>query len=400
MKHSLFGLLLVSFLALPAHAARIFSSDVQSIYTSHELALELTKKLRIPPPQMAFVLSLANHAGMVSSKRSANPSLAYFAGFTELYSLIYPSEREWLQKDLRPEGSDILVVRSAQAKALRAWQHVEPLYKEAAKPTQNPWPNQGYHEGGWRPTLPKFAQPLYPYWHKLPLHSGLNLESTLKQISPLPFNSVTYLRELEEVKLLGSKESSVRTQDQTVIALFWAAGGGTVTPPGMWVQIALDNLKKKRADFRAASEILNLLSQALSDAGVAAWGAKYAHSNCRPITAIEDLHKDKAWTPLLDTPPFPSWVSGHSTFSSAAAVVVDALLLNGEPLLVKSEVVPQHVRKYNSAWTAALEAGQSRIYGGIHFQDDNLDGLYLGRTIGCQLLNNAGYNVPSCSQLF
>jgi membrane-associated phospholipid phosphatase len=119
------------------------------------------------------------------------------------------------------------------------------------------------------------------------------------------------------------------------------------------------------------------------------------NASCRPITAIEQLTGNKNWVPLLDTPPFPSWVSGHSTFSASAAVILDILVVRGQmPVYVKSESVPDHTRKFDSAWSAAREAGMSRIYGGIHFQDDNVDGLKLGRLIGCTILQKNGYSCP------
>lgn len=374
----------------PAQAAQS-QSAVEVVYGSHALALELTRKLKSPPPQMAFILGLANHAATVSAKNSNHPSLAYFAAFIEVYSLAYPQERAWLQSKLKPQGSEILVVRAAQNRAQGVWKSIEVLYQKASQPMQPPWPTQGHRPGGWRPTLPQHAQPLYPNWHLLPLYSGYNPAVLVQSLQPTPFNTPIYQQELKEVLALGSKNSQVRTPEQTQIAIFWAAGAGTVTPPGMWVEIAIQALQSSKADFHRASLTMKVLAQALSDAGVAAWSSKYQHSTCRPITAIEDLLGDKSWQPLLATPPFPSWVSGHSTFSSAAAVVVDNLILRGQRrLAVQSEAVPGQVRQFNSAWAAALEAGQSRIYGGIHFQDDNIDGLKLGRALGCKLLQNVG----------
>lgn len=130
---------------------------------------------------------------------------------------------------------------------------------------------------------------------------------------------------------------------------------------------------------------------ALADAGIASWNVKYTDNTWRPVTAIRAgdaglnplVTADPTWTPLWPTPPFPSYVSGHSTFSAAAAAVLDSVYGTnvaftdpGDPTL---SLTPRH---YTSFDQAAQEAGMSRIYGGIHYMFDNTAGLALGSQVG------------------
>ena len=86
---------------------------------------------------------------------------------------------------------------------------------------------------------------------------------------------------------------------------------------------------------------------------------------------------------MLDTPPFPAYISGHSTFSSAgAAVLAQSFGTDKIKFATTSDGLPDVTRKFTSLWSAAEEAGMSRIYGGIHWQFDNVEGLNVGRTLG------------------
>jgi hypothetical protein len=125
---------------------------------------------------------------------------------------------------------------------------------------------------------------------------------------------------------------------------------------------------------------------------VCAWDAKYDADLWRPVTGIRSgdadgnaaTAADPSWAPLLVTPPFPSYVSGHSTFSAAAATVLADFYGTDRVRFttVGEDTVPGVTRSFKSFSSAAAEAGQSRIYGGIHWQFDNQDGLAMGRSVG------------------
>jgi membrane-associated phospholipid phosphatase len=159
--------------------------------------------------------------------------------------------------------------------------------------------------------------------------------------------------------------SQTLTPERQAIALFWADGAGTVTPPGHWNQIAVDTaVAHGLSDVRTA-RMLALLGVAQHDAFVACWECKYFYDCARPITEIRATI-DGGWTSFITTPHFPSYPSGHSTTSGAASQVL-------------SYVFPDVAIDFA---VMAGEAKDSRLYGGIHYRFDNDTGLDMGRIIG------------------
>ena len=141
---------------------------------------------------------------------------------------------------------------------------------------------------------------------------------------PPAFGSAAYAAETREVYDV----SQTLTDEQKRIADFWADGAGTVTPPGHWNQIALDLIRAQRLSDGDAAEVLAALNTAQADAFIACWDAKYTYWSERPVTAIR-RELDPTWSSYIATPPFPSYVSGHSTTSGAASEVLAALLPAG-----------------------------------------------------------------------
>ena len=250
--------------------------------------------------------------------------------------------------------------------------------------------------GDWRPTPPSFAPALLPQWPGV-RPFALRNASQLRPPGMPSLTSPEYAAAVAEVESLGAKDSTVRTADQTQIALFWADGAGTETPPGHWNAIADDLASRKGLSVVRSARMLATLDVALADAGIAAWDAKYAVNCWRPISAIRSADQDgnpattadTSWTPLLTTPPFPSYVSGHSTFSAAAAEVLSAYFGPRTRFTATSDALPGVTRSFRSFRVAADEAGVSRIYGGIHFSFDTRDGLARGRSIGRYVLQRS-----------
>src|SRR5262249_46300180 len=137
------------------------------------------------------------------------------------------------------------------------------------------------------------------------------------------------------------------------------------------------------------------LDIAMGDAAILAWDAKYTYGTWRPITAIAaaattgnpNVEADPNWTPLLVTPNFPEYVSGHSTFSAAAATILTAAFGDHYSFSTDSPSLAGVTRSFSSFYEAAAEAGQSRIYGGIHFQFSNQDGQKAGTALGHYVLD-------------
>ncbi|WP_299676111.1 DUF6851 domain-containing protein [uncultured Roseobacter sp.] len=224
------------------------------------------------------------------------------------------------------------------------------------------------------------------------------------------------------------------TDAQKVIAELWADGPRTESPPGHWNQIAQDIALRDGHGIDEDAKLFFALNAAVFDAGIATWEAKYTYDYVRPQSAIRDLFYDQQieawggvnqgrqtilgqdWQPYQNvtfvTPPFPEYVSGHSTFSMAAARTIASFVgsdayydgaslsnydLDGVPgidLLGRyetSELVfeefgagPPVVLQWETLTEAAEEAGISRLYGGIHIQDGNLNGLEVGKQVAAQ----------------
>jgi membrane-associated phospholipid phosphatase len=220
--------------------------------------------------------------------------------------------------------------------------------------------------------------------------------------APPSLSSPAYAAAVDEVMKLGEANSLVRTQEQTAIAEYWADGGGTATPPGHWNQIAIDQGLTRNHSLLENARMMAVLNMALADAGISSWDAKYYYDLWRPIDAIRKAStdgnnatvEDISWTPLLQTPAFQSYTSGHSTFSHAAASVLTTLL--GENVAFLDRTDPGLAgawppiddtsslarRNFANFRQAADEAGLSRIYGGIHFSFDNTAGAAAGKSIG------------------
>ena len=246
----------------------------------------------------------------------------------------------------------------------------------------------GSDAGQWRPTPPSLQQAAFPQWPSL-VPFSLQSGSQFRPKGPPALPSSSYATALEEVKTLGSATSPTRTADQTQIANFWVDGAGTYTPPGHWGDIALDLALADGYAQASAARLLAVLNVALADSAIASWDAKYAYGFWRPITAIAQAGADgnplttaqADWRPLLPTPNHPEYVSGHSTFSAAAATVLTDLL-GPRAFTTDSLALPGVNRSFPSFWAAAQEAGRSRIFGGIHFEFSNQDGQTLGRQVG------------------
>jgi hypothetical protein len=172
------------------------------------------------------------------------------------------------------------------------------------------------------------------------------------------------------------------TPEQAAIARFWSDDPMlSMTPPGHWVSIALQVAEREGLSLDDNVDLLARMGIAMSDAFVGCWHEKFAYNLVRPITYIKRLI-DPKWEPLLNTPPFPEYPSGHSTVSGAMDGVLTAFFgedyefedLTGSP-------DGRHPRTFKSFRDAADEAGISRLFGGIHFHSAIIDGLEQGRCI-------------------
>jgi hypothetical protein len=255
--------------------------------------------------------------------------------------------------------------------------------------------------GRWVPTPPDYADGIEPHWGKM---ATMVMDSSAQCRPPAPpqyseAKSSAYWKELEEVYTISKNF----TEEQENILTFWDDNpfvsrhkghlmfqDKKMTPGGHWLAIAQLFLKEKNADFYTAIKTYALTSLALYEAFISCWEAKYFYSTVRPETIIS-AKLDKQWHPLLVTPAFPSYTSGHSTISAAAAEVLTGLFGDNQAFTDTTEKeygLP--VRSFTSFRQAAKEASMSRIYAGIHFRADcdrgNEQGMKVGQLILSKIL--------------
>lgn len=173
------------------------------------------------------------------------------------------------------------------------------------------------------------------------------------------------------------------TEEQKVVARFWSDDPMlSPTPPGHWVSITCEILEAQGQPESRCAEVLALLGIAVADAFIGCWQSKFQYDLVRPVTYIKRVI-DPSWEPLLITPPFPEYPSGHSTQSGAAAEILTAIFGPGFAFSDSThEDDGLATRQYSDFWAAADEAAMSRLYGGIHFRAAIERGLEQGRCIG------------------
>jgi hypothetical protein len=220
----------------------------------------------------------------------------------------------------------------------------------------------------WVPTLPAYAPPMEPLvgtWRTWNLTTG----SQFRPGPPPAPGSPQYEADLREVYDQGSH----LTIEKQELCSYWEDKAGSFTPSGHWNVIALQLVRAKGLSTPDAALDFATLNTAQADSFIATWDTKYAYWSVRPITAIRK-QIDANWQPYIYTPPFPSYVSGHSTTSSAASEVLAHFFPDSA----------QQLRKW------AQDAAVSRLYGGIHFRTDNEVGLKLGAQVAGVALTRVG----------
>src|SRR4029450_2765856 len=255
-------------------------------------------------------------------------------------------------------------------------------------------PPGGSGPGVWVSTPPLYLPYALPQWGFV-TPFAMSGSSQFRPPGPPALDSQQYTEDYNEVKALGAAVGSTRTAEQTEIALFWADGAGTETPPGHWNSIAQNVGERNTLEENA--RLFALLNLAMADAAICAWDAKYFYNFWRPVTAIRNGDTDRndattpdpEWSSLIVTPPFPDYISGHSTFSGAAATVL-ALFYGTDNIVFDpgSDFLPRVFRLFTSFSAAAREAALSRLYGGIHYRSANEDGLTSGIAVGMWTFRN------------
>lgn len=251
--------------------------------------------------------------------------------------------------------------------------------------------------GSWLPTPPGYIAAIEPHWKQircLTLDSAAVFRPQTATIFSIEPGTPFYKEALEVYTVCTSL-----TDEQKAIAAFWDCNPFHITmqghlnfatkkisPGGHWMQIAGLASRMKSESISQASTAYALTAIAIFDAFISCWEEKYNSQLIRPETYINS-HIDESWRPLLQTPPFPEYPSGHSVVSGAAATVLTKLYGDNFAFVDDTERpygLPD--RSFPSFIKASEEAAISRLYGGIHYRPAIENGLEQGRKVGQQVV--------------
>ncbi|MGB6223698.1 vanadium-dependent haloperoxidase [Haloferula sp.] len=347
---------------------------------------EAVRRQTPPPCLVARNLAILHLAMWRASEASSpeNRSAAIAASAHEVSVTLFPGDRAKFDRLLTssPDAPPEVVKRSRSL----AQSEVNRRKDDGSTTTVHYQPD--LEVGIWQRTTNN-REPELPHWsHVRPFL----LESAAEFRPPPPpeIGTESYHQDLAEVARLGGRNSRVRTKDQAESAFFWSDFSYTDSPPGRWNEIACQALEDRDMSIAEKARLFAILNLALADAGIAAWDCKFHYKFWRPVSAIRESMDDgdpdtvpnPNWKSLLPAPSHPEYVSGHSTFSGAGACVLSHFL--GElpaPISIETREMPGVRRKFENFDDIANEIGRSRIYGGIHFESANCEGLKLGAKV-------------------
>jgi len=215
----------------------------------------------------------------------------------------------------------------------------------------------------------------------------LESSSQFRAPPPLSAGSKEYADEIAYVNKVGPRDNAERTQYQTLSTPFWSDDLGTATPPGHWNVIARDIVTKRNLSLLETARLFALLNIAGADAGITCWETKYFYSTWRPETALReidatvnpDARGNPNFIPNMASPAFPSYTSGHSTYTAAMSHMLELCIGTDEvEFTVTSDGLPGALRTFKKLSDARREVGMSRVWGGIHVMSDNLEGQKAG----------------------
>ncbi len=226
------------------------------------------------------------------------------------------------------------------------------------------------------------TRPLLPHWGELrPI--ALMAAADCEAAPHIPFSTVPGSDFYNQANTVYQTDLAL-TKAQRETAFFWADGKGSETPPGHWVKITNDLIRPLTLADAVRAHLL--VSATMFDAGIATWHTKYKFNLLRPETYIH-RHIAAQWRTLIPTPQFPSYTSGHSGFSKAAAVSLTSVF-GAIPFTDRTKVRGGFAAvSYSNFDAAADEAAASRLYGGIHYPMDNESGKTVGACAANAFLN-------------
>lgn len=264
-------------------------------------------------------------------------------------------------------------------------------------------PNQGAYTstevGKWRETPPGFRPPVTPRLGEV-TPFALESSSQFRAPPPLSVDSKEYAEEIAFVNKVGPRDGAERTEYQTLSTPFWSDDLGSATPPGHWNEIAQTIVRSEGIDkdVPRTARLFALLNIAGADAGITCWETKYYYSTWRPETAIREIEpednpeaeRNPEFIPNMASPAFPSYTSGHSTYTAAMSRMLERCIGRDEvEFSVTSDGLPGVVRHYEKLSDARREVGMSRVWGGLHVMSDNIEGQKAGIKVADWIFEHA-----------
>ena len=223
--------------------------------------------------------------------------------------------------------------------------------------------------------------PLEPYWGTIKCFAMADgAACTIR--STIPFNTTRGSAFYNQAKEVATTTSSL-SQSQKNIALWWADGGGTSTPPGHWIGIAGIMADKNNLGLGETAQMYAMLSVGMADAFISCWNEKYRINLLRPLSYIRQyIPGNQNWSSFIGTPPFPEYPSGHSVASGAAADILGKIFGKNVSFTDNTNIgFGFQPRNFQSFSQAADEAAMSRLYGGIHYREAIENGLKQGQEV-------------------
>ncbi len=256
----------------------------------------------------------------------------------------------------------------------------------------------------WQPTPPAYMDGIEPHWNKI-RPFVIDSAGQFKPTPPPPFSmekGSDFYKEVREVYDISNEITEKGDASEEIeIAQFWDCNPYVsvtrghlmfatkkITPGAHWIGIVKIATRKTNSNFDDTLYAYTKTSIAIADAFISCWDEKYRSNLIRPETLINE-HFDDNWKPVLQTPPFPEYTSGHSVVSGAAAITLTDIY--GDNFAFDDDTEIRYglpVRSFNSFNEAADEAAISRMYGGIHYRTAVEIGVKQGRDLGKFVLKN------------
>ena len=408
-----------------------------SVFDWADAALQQVRDQRLPPPRAAYVCSLPMAAGFLAANGiarayaepfgigegppEADPEVAYGVAFAiaaaEAFQQPFLLERIAFLNRFPGSEAKTLGVEWGRTVGQRV---LEMRTGDGSEPSKVNYYLGRYERRTdslrWRPTAPFYSASPGPAFSSFErcLYPGHGQITPWTMTSGAQFRvpdfydpaSPEFAAEFDTIRHLGGADSTVRTEEQSEIAVFWEDGPWGITPTGHMICIAIQLLQDRDLDFVALARALALIGMTQCDASIFAWDSKCYHDILRPESAIRVRAPEfgnpdprvvgqSDWRSYIPTPEFPAYPSGHSTFAAAAAEMItlicgrDDISFSGRsPDLVLWPSLRGVTRHWTSLSRMAEENGMSRLYGGVHWEIDHTEAVRAGRDIARQAFHS------------